>query len=76
MTDKEFLEKFKIFGENVRKNREKANMTTKELSEKTGISEDYIKKIEIGSLKDMSSSKVFILANALAIPPYMLCEGI
>ena len=33
MNDNELLEKFKIFGENARKNREKSNMTIKELSE-------------------------------------------
>ena len=44
MNDNELLEKFKIFGENVRKNRDKLNMTIKELSDKTGIREQYLKK--------------------------------
>ena len=74
--DEEFLKVLKIFGRNVKKNREKVNMTIKELSEKTGISERYLNRIEHGDCAGISTSHIFKLAERLGTTPYKLCEGI
>lgn len=66
----------KIFGQNLRYYREKANTTIKELSEKSKIRKEYIEKIETGKAFGMSLSHVLRLSNALKIKPHILCEGI
>lgn len=76
MLDEEFLKVLKIFGENVRKNRKKANMTIKELSEKTSISERYLKRIEHGDYTGISTSHIFKLAKGLGVTPRELCRDI
>ena len=50
-------------------------MTIKELSEKTGISERYLEKIENGVYIDISTLHLFKLADGLGIAPHELCEG-
>lgn len=75
MNDDNFLERLKIFGENVRKYREKANITIKELSEKTDIRKQYLKRIEKGNCIGISTSQVYLLAEGLNITPRELCEG-
>lgn len=46
--DKELLETFKKLGQNIRKLRKIKGMSIKELSLKTEIRENYLKKIEAG----------------------------
>ena len=72
----EFNEVLKIFGTNVYKKRTKIGMTRKELSIKTGIRKEYLKKIEEGSAKGILCSHIFRIAQALKIEPYEICEGI
>lgn len=74
--DDDILEKFRIFGANVKKCREKADMTIKELSKTTGIREHYLRRIEKGDCKGISISQVYLLADNLNVPPHELCEGI
>lgn len=76
MTEEEILEKFKIFGENVRKYRLQKNLTIKELSEKTDITEKYLNRIENGIAKRLNVSHIFDIAHALGVFPHELCEGI
>ncbi len=76
MLHEDYSEKFKTFGKNVEKYRLKANITHRELSEKTGIREQYIKRIEKGDCIGLSTSQVYSLAKGLNIPAYELCEGI
>ena len=73
MTEDEVL---KIFGENVRKQRENKNITIKELSQKTKIREQYLIKIENGSAFNLPLSYVFILSEGLKTKPHILCFGI
>lgn len=69
-------EKLRIFGNNVRAQRIKEDMSIEELAEKTKISKRYLEKIETGRAKRISSIYVFILADALFIKPYELLKGI
>lgn len=73
MTEDDVL---KIFGENVRKQREKKNLTIKEFSQKTKIREQYLIKIENGNAVNLPLSYVFILSEGLKIKPHILCFGI
>ena len=72
----EVKSKLKIFGNNVKQNRIKHNMTIKELADSTGITEKYIIKIENGEACKMSCLYIFKLANAFNIEPSELCDGI
>lgn len=71
MNTEEILKKF---GENVRRQREKQNLTLKELSKKTKIREYYLKKIEDGKASGIKCSHLMILACALNVKAYKLCE--
>ena len=51
-------------------------MTIKELSEKSGISEQYLTRIEKDDCKKISVSHVFALADGLCIKPSLLCNFI
>ena len=73
MNEKEVL---KIFGENVRNQREKENISLKELSEITKIREQYLAKIENGEGRGMTLSCVFKIAEGLKTKPHKLCENI
>lgn len=76
MEEEKVLEKFRIFGENVRKYRLQKIMTIKELSEKTGITERHLNRIENGTAKRLNVSHIFNLAKSLGILPHELCKGI
>ena len=73
MTEDEVL---KILGKNVQKQREKINMTIKELSEKTKIKIQYLEKIEKGNAKKLSYYKIYLIAQKLNTKLHVLCEGI
>ena len=76
ITEEEILEKIKIFGKTVRKIRESRGITIKELSEKTGSTEQYVIKIENGTARKMSVSRIFDISRGLGVSPYELCENI
>lgn len=65
--DKFILKKFKIMGENIKFYREKQNITLKDLSTKTKIRKEYLKKIENGSAIGVKPVQVFIIKEALNI---------
>jgi len=67
-------EMFKNFGENVRKQREKENITLEELSKKTKIRKQYLKKIENGKATGMPCFYLLILAQALNTKASELCK--
>ena len=46
--DEDFLDTCRKLGVNIQKTREEKQMTIKELSEKTGIRKEYLRKIEDG----------------------------
>lgn len=65
--DKFILKKFKILGENIKFYREKQNITLNELSIKTKIQKEYLKKIENGSAIGITPIHVFVIKEALNI---------
>jgi len=65
---------FKNFGENVRKQREKENLTLKDVAKKTKIREQYLQKIENGKATGIRCSHIMIIAHALKTKAYKLCE--
>ncbi len=64
----------KIFGENVQKIRQSKNISIKKLSKKTKIREEYIKKIEKGEAVGITTSKVFLIAEALSVKVSVLLK--
>lgn len=66
----------KFFGQNVKKNRKKKGVTIEELSLKTGIRKQYLEKIERGEAFGVRTSHLFIIADALDVPPHILTEGL
>ncbi len=76
MNNEECGNEFEIFGNNVKKYRESKGLSIKELSDKTGITERYLTRIEQGIARRVNVSHIFILAEGLKIQPHKLCEGI
>ena len=76
MNNEECGNEFKIFGNNVKKYRESKGLSIKELSDKTGITERYLTRIEQGIARRVNVSHIFILAEGLKIQPHKLCDGI
>lgn len=68
----EFLKLVKCVGENVYNIRTKKGLTIKELSEKTGIRKEYLKKIEKGEAVGIMTGQIFRLAIGLDVRPYEL----
>lgn len=60
-------EVLKIIGKNIRKTREDANMTIKELAKRSGIKECSIKKIEEGEYYKLQLSHLNLLADSMNI---------
>lgn len=60
-----------IFGQNVRKFRNRINLTQKDLSYKAKMQRTYITEIENGH-RNVTLDLIEELANALEIEPYML----
>ena len=73
MNEEEMLKKF---GENVRKQREKENLTLNDVAKKTKIREQYLQKIENGKATGIRCSHIIIIAHALNIEAYKLCKGL
>ncbi len=73
LTEEEFLKKI---GENIRKFREERNMTIEELSTITGIRVQYLKRIELGTVKRLSIDHIFIFAEAFNLKPHEIVKGL
>ena len=66
--DEDFLDTCKKLGNNIQKFREEKQMTIKELSEKTGIRKEYLRKIEDGKAYGVLFDKHLVkIATALNI---------
>ena len=72
--DENFLDACFKLGKRIKEQREKRQITIKELSEKTGIRAEYLKKIENGKATGIRFSHIFIIAHALKTKAYKLCE--
>lgn len=67
--------KFIKFGENLKKIREKRNISIKELSEKTGIRKEYLKNIEKGIAYGVKFEKHIVkIAKAMNTTLYELFD--
>lgn len=75
MVDEESAKVLKILGQNVKKYMEMTGISFEELSEKTGIRKQYLKKITEGNCPGIMTGQVFIIAQALKIPPHKLVKG-
>lgn len=65
---------YKNIGKNIKKAREKAGLTQEKLAEKSGISLDYLGKIEV-CINKPGLKTILKLANALKIEPYLLFKN-
>ena len=74
--EEKIINKLKHFGKKVNKIRTKKGLSIKELSEKTGIAEKYLIKIENGTAKRLNVLQVIDIAKGLNILPHKLCEKI
>ena len=72
--DEEAINIIKNLGSNVQKIRQSKNISIKELSEKTGIREKYLKKIEKGEAMGITTSKIFLIAYALSVRVCLLVK--
>ena len=70
----EAIKLIKILGNNVQKIRISKNISIKEMSEKTGIREKYLKKIEKGEAIGITTSKIFLIADALSVKVSLLVK--
>ena len=64
---------YKKLGTRVKQLREKAGLTQERLAEKSGISLDYLGKIEV-CINKPGLKTILKLANALKIEPYVLLK--
>ena len=72
--DVETIRLIKNLGNNVQKIRLSKNISIKEMSEKTGIREKYLKKIEKGEAMGITTSKIFLIAEALSVKVSLLVK--
>ena len=70
----EAIRLIKILGKNIQKIRISKNISIKEMSEKTGIREKYLKKIEKGEAIGITTSKIFLIADALSVKVSLLIK--
>ena len=73
--DEYFLEYIKKLGNNIQKLRKKRNISINELSEKTGIRAEYLKKIENGKAYRVTLNRhLSKIANVLNIKLFELLK--
>ena len=65
----------RVFGQNLRKNREAKLLTQEELAERAEIDRTYISDIERGS-RNPGIKNIARLAKALGVTVAQLCEGV
>ena len=63
------------FGKNVQKIRLKRNLSLEEVSHKTGIKINYLKKIEKGEAKRVSTKHLFLFVEIFEAKPSSFFEG-
>ena len=64
----------KEYGNNIKRIRKFSNITLEELSEKSNINIEYLKKIENGTADNKVALYNHIIADALNIAPNDLCK--
>ena len=64
----------KEYGNNIKRIRKFSNITLEELSEKSNINIEYLKKIENGTVDNKVALYNHIIADALNIAPNDLCK--
>lgn len=69
-----FLILLETIGKRMKAVRESKGISISELAVKTGINEKYLEKIEAGEAYGLSTTRFFMIAEALNIPPYKLVE--
>ena len=74
--EEKYKEIFIKFGKNIKEFRQERNITLQELSELTGIRQQYLKKIEDGKAYRISSTHVFVFAKAFKIKPHEVLKGL
>lgn len=67
-----FSTTLKILGENIQKIRIEKNITLKDLSERTGIRERYLKKIEKDTAARITAAHLYKIADTLEVEAYLL----
>jgi len=65
---------FKNLGENIKYYRETKGKTINEIANITGIRKEYLLKIEKGKAYGMTSTHLFLIAEALAVKPHVLVD--
>lgn len=71
----EFNEVLVHFGKNVQKIRLKRKLSLEEVSVKTGIKISYLKKIEKGEAKRVSTNHLFLFIGVFNAKPSLFFEG-
>lgn len=73
--NKERIKLLKNIGENIQNCREAKGLTLKEVSEKTGIRKQYLKRIEKGEAPRITTT-IYLIAVALKVYPHELFNGL
>lgn len=63
-------------GKRIKEKREEKGLTIDELALKCGIRKIYLRKIEAGEAYGLSTTKIFMIAEALDIHPSNLVKGL
>ena len=66
---------FECLGKRIKEKREEKGLTIDELSIKCGIRKIYLRKIEAGKAYGLSTTKFFMIADALDTHPSILVIG-
>lgn len=66
---------YEFIGKKIRQKREEKGLTINELSLKTGIRKIYLQKIEDGKAYGFSTTKLFMIGEALETHASMLVRG-
>ncbi|MCM1003119.1 MAG: helix-turn-helix transcriptional regulator [Candidatus Gastranaerophilales bacterium] len=74
--DKRDIQIFKILGQNIKYIRELKEISLEQVSQKTGIRLQYLKRIENGEAYGVTTTQIFVIAEALNVYPHELVKGI
>lgn len=67
---------FEFLGKRIKEKSEEKGLTIDELALKCGIRKIYLRKIEAGEAYGLSTTKIFMIAEALDIHPSNLVKGL
>lgn len=70
-----YIDKYILIGNNIKKYRKMMGLSQEALADKMQMSRSYLSKIEAPNCeKSFSVETLFIIADALGIPPYQLLK--